>query len=110
MPLGSGEAAAQGEREPRPVLDLEDDQDATAAEEPHPAEEARAAKPARDPGAPTQAMIDAHAATHLPYWNGRVKVIGLIKDIGLTSVNNHLCLNLSDLSRRTYPTYPATYK
>jgi hypothetical protein len=33
----------------------------------HPAEEARAARPARDPGAPTQAMRDAHAATHLPF-------------------------------------------
>ena len=33
----------------------------------HPAEEARAARPARDPGAPTQADRDAHAATHLPF-------------------------------------------
>jgi hypothetical protein len=33
----------------------------------HPADEAREAKPARDPGAPTQAMRDAHAATHLPF-------------------------------------------
>ncbi len=33
----------------------------------HPAEEARAARPARDPGAPTQAMRDAHSATHLPF-------------------------------------------
>jgi hypothetical protein len=33
----------------------------------HPAEEARAARPARDPGAPTQAERDAHSATHLPF-------------------------------------------
>jgi hypothetical protein len=33
----------------------------------HPAEEARAARPSRDPGAPTQADRDAHAATHLPF-------------------------------------------
>jgi hypothetical protein len=33
----------------------------------HPAEEARAARPARDPGAPTQAERDAHASTHLPF-------------------------------------------
>jgi hypothetical protein len=33
----------------------------------HPAEEARRARPARDPGAPTQAERDAHAATHLPF-------------------------------------------
>jgi hypothetical protein len=33
----------------------------------HPAEEARAARPARDPGAPTQAERDAHATTHLPF-------------------------------------------
>jgi hypothetical protein len=36
-------------------------------EQEHPADEAREAKPARDPGAPTQAMRDAHAATHLPF-------------------------------------------
>jgi hypothetical protein len=35
--------------------------------EEHPAEEARAARPSRDPGAPTQADRDAHAATHLPF-------------------------------------------
>ncbi len=33
----------------------------------HPAEEARAARPSKDPGAPTQADRDAHAATHLPF-------------------------------------------
>ncbi len=33
----------------------------------HPAEEARAARPARDPGAPTQADRDAHSTTHLPF-------------------------------------------
>ena len=40
--------------------------DAAGAPE-HPAEEARRARPARDPGAPTQADRDAHAATHLPF-------------------------------------------
>ncbi len=43
---------------------------APAAEEEveeHPAEEARAARPSKDPGAPTQADRDAHAATHLPF-------------------------------------------
>jgi hypothetical protein len=35
--------------------------------EEHPAEEARAARRARDPGAPTQAERDAHSATHLPF-------------------------------------------
>ena len=38
-----------------------------ADEELHPAEEARVARPARDPGAPTAAMVAAHAATHLPH-------------------------------------------
>ena len=33
----------------------------------HPAEEARRAKKARDPGAPTRAEVEAHAATHLPF-------------------------------------------
>jgi hypothetical protein len=33
----------------------------------HPAEEARAARPARDPGAPTQLERDAHSTTHLPF-------------------------------------------
>ena len=36
-------------------------------DEQHPAEEARLAKPARDPGAPTRAEYEAHQATHLPY-------------------------------------------
>ncbi len=49
----------------RPVEDLEGE--GSADEELHPAEEARAARPARDPGAPTAAMREAHAATHLPY-------------------------------------------
>ena len=48
-----------------PVEDLEGG--GSADEELHPAEEARAARPARDPGAPTAAMIEAHASTHLPY-------------------------------------------
>ena len=30
-------------------------------------EEAKVAKPARDPGAPTKAEIEAHEATHLPF-------------------------------------------
>ncbi len=33
----------------------------------HPAEEARRAKKACDPGAPTRAEVEAHAATHLPF-------------------------------------------
>jgi hypothetical protein len=33
----------------------------------HPAEEARRAKKARDPGAPTRAEVEEHAATHLPF-------------------------------------------
>ena len=32
-----------------------------------PAEEARESKPARDPGAPTAAMLEAHEPTHLPF-------------------------------------------
>ena len=63
---GAGEpeaAAGAGEPdEPEPAAgELGPDEPA------HPAEEARAARPARDPGAPTQAMRDAHAATHLPF-------------------------------------------
>ena len=63
---------------PTPTTEV-DEQEPAAGEEPgepapavgeevpaHPAEEARAARPARDPGAPTQAERDAHAATHLP--------------------------------------------
>ncbi len=41
--------------------------DEAALEGEHPSEEARAARPARDPGAPTQAERDAHVATHLPF-------------------------------------------
>ena len=33
----------------------------------HPAEEARKTKIMRDPGAPTRAEREAHAATHLPF-------------------------------------------
>jgi hypothetical protein len=60
---------------PTPTTEV-DEQEAAAGEaavlpagfEPeHPAEEARAARPARDPGAPTQGERDAHAATHLPF-------------------------------------------
>ena len=58
----AGAAGAAGERQ---VEDLEGG--GSEDEELHPAEEARAARPARDPGAPTAAMIEAHAATHLPY-------------------------------------------
>ena len=46
--------------------DASDEEDAPADAE-HPAEEARAARPSRDPGAPTQAERDAHSATHLPF-------------------------------------------
>jgi hypothetical protein len=46
------------------VVDVEDPEGVDAAEEP---EEARAAKPMRDPGQPTQAERDAHEATHLPF-------------------------------------------
>jgi hypothetical protein len=62
---------------PTPDTEVEDEQEPAAGEpaegeqgpgEPaHPAEEARAARPSRDPGAPTQADRDAHAATHLPF-------------------------------------------
>jgi hypothetical protein len=58
---------------PTPPTDVEEgepEREGAAArqEEPeHPAEEARAARPSRDPGAPTQADRDAHAATHLPF-------------------------------------------
>ena len=61
---------------PTPSTEVEDGQEPAAGEqeaavqpdEPeHPAEEARAARPSRDPGAPTQAERDAHAATHLPF-------------------------------------------
>ena len=37
----------------------------------HPAEEARRAKKARDPGAPSRAEVEAHEATHLPFWDER---------------------------------------
>ena len=57
--------ADAAEAEVRPIEDLEGED--SANEELHPAEEALAARPARDPGAPTAAMIAAHAATHLPY-------------------------------------------
>lgn len=46
------------------VADVEDPGGEDAAEEP---EEAKAAKPMRDPGQPTQAERDAHEATHLPF-------------------------------------------
>ena len=38
----------------------------TADIEPARGEEAQKARPMRDPGAPTQAEIDAHNVTHLP--------------------------------------------
>ena len=62
----AGGAAAEGPARVVVEIDAKDD-DAAAADELHPSEEARAARPARDPGAPTAAMIQAHAATHLPY-------------------------------------------
>jgi hypothetical protein len=58
---------------PTPTTDVEEGEPeikeaAARQDEPeHPAEEARAARPSRDPGAPTQADRDAHAATHLPF-------------------------------------------
>ncbi len=62
---------------PTPSTEVADEQEPAAGEpavgeqvpdEPaHPAEEARAARPSRDPGAPTQAERDTHAATHSPF-------------------------------------------
>jgi hypothetical protein len=53
---------------PTPDTEVEGGQEPADGEQPeHPAEEARAARPARDPGLPTQAERDAHAATHLPF-------------------------------------------
>ncbi len=43
------------------------EEEAAPEEGEHPSEEARAARPARDPGAPTQAERDAHSTTHLPF-------------------------------------------
>ena len=37
----------------------------------HPSDEARASRPARDPGAPTQAERDAHPSTHPPFRSSR---------------------------------------
>jgi hypothetical protein len=53
--------------EPGHLAEGAESEDVLPDEPGHPAEEARAARPARDPGAPTQAMRDAHAATHLPF-------------------------------------------
>ena len=50
-----------------PPLPADADEQAEDEGGEHPAEEARLARPARDPGAPTQAMRDAHSATHLPF-------------------------------------------
>ena len=61
---------------PTPTTEVEDGEPelgeaAARQDEPeHPAEEARAARPSRDPGAPTQADRDAHAATHRPCRSG----------------------------------------
>ena len=67
-PVGAEEADAAGARGARAVVNLDSaEHDGADAEEPRPAEEERAARPARDPGAPTREMIEAHAATHLPY-------------------------------------------
>ncbi len=57
--------AAADEQEPAAGEEQGEVEDEQAPE--HPAEEARAARPARDPCAPTQAERDAHAATHLPF-------------------------------------------
>ena len=73
----SGAPAPSGARAPRargdaarvlyPLRPEELEDEAAPEEGDHPAEEARAARPARDLGAPTQAERDAHCATHLPY-------------------------------------------
>ena len=60
------EGAAEVAGAPARAVAVLEDEDG-AEEELHPAEEARAARPARDPGAPTAAMVAAHTATHLPY-------------------------------------------
>ena len=49
------------------VLAEEGEEEDDAEEGEHPAEEARRAKKARDPGAPSRAEIEAHEATHLPF-------------------------------------------
>jgi hypothetical protein len=54
------------DEEPAPAVGEQGDE-VQPGELAHPAEEARAARPARDPGAPTQGERDAHAATHLPF-------------------------------------------
>ena len=54
-----GEEREHDGRERGAQADVEDEE----AQE----EEAKVPKPARDPGAPTQAMIEAHAALHLPF-------------------------------------------
>ncbi len=54
--------------------------DEAAPEGEHPSEEARAARPARDPGAPTQAERDAHASTHLPFRSWCVECVQGRKD------------------------------
>ena len=64
------EVAADGalpvrENFPARAVEVLDEEDGGANGELHPAEEARAARPARDPGAPTAAMVAAHAATHV---------------------------------------------
>ena len=58
-----------------PIRPLEDDIEEERVDEEaedeegdeHPAEEARRAKKARDPGAPSRAEVEAHEATHLPF-------------------------------------------
>ncbi len=62
-----GDEPASGVEGPLPRVDLPPPGGAEPDEPEHPAEEARAARPSRDPGAPTQAMRDAHASTHLPF-------------------------------------------
>ena len=48
-------------------LEEEEEVEDDAEEGEHPAEEARRAKKARDPGAPSRADVEAHEATHLPF-------------------------------------------
>ena len=64
---GIAVGGAAEETPARAIVELDGENEDGADEELHPAEEAREARPARDPGAPTAEMVAAHAATHLPY-------------------------------------------
>ena len=91
------EEAAEVAGAPERAVEVLEDEDSAAEEELHPAEEARAARPARDPGAPTAAMVAAHAATHLPYrsWcqdcvQGRRDNVGH-KHVGTDALESRRC-------------------